>query len=606
MKRPFYLAALLAAYLPCAYAQGQEPSDGQPPGGTRSGYGIFQTRCMSCHGNPDAAQRAPDPSVLRQLAPEKIYEALTTGVMKVQGQGLTDQQKRVVAESLSARPLGSAESGDAKLMTNQCASNPALADPSKGPAWNGWSTDLANTRYQTMKAAGLTADQLPRLKLKWAFGYPSSVSAFGQPTIAAGRVFVGSDNGYLYSLDAASGCVYWSFQAQGWVRNAVTVGPMKGHALTKYAVYFGDGKANLYAVDAQNGKLLWTRRVEDHFTARSTAGPTLHDGRLYVPVSSWEEYQGSNLEYPCCTFRGSIVALDANTGQQIWKTYIIPEEPKPTRKNSKGTQLFAPAGASVWNAPTVDVKRHAIYFGTGDAETEPAAKTSDAVMALDMNTGKTLWVYQAQKNDAWLGGCNGTNKTENCPADLGPDWDIGNSPILRTLEGGKRILVAGTKDGNVFALDPDKNGSVLWRVSIADKPRSGILWGGAADEHNVYYGLSGGGVAAVQLATGERAWFKPAEAARVSNAAAAAAIPGAAFVGGTDGKLRAMSTADGRTLWEFDTAQPFQTVNKVAAKGGSISAAGPTIAGGMVFVGSGYAIPGNEKPGNVLLAFGLE
>jgi polyvinyl alcohol dehydrogenase (cytochrome) len=414
--------------------------------------------------------------------------------------------------------------------------------------------------------------------------------------VASGRIFVGSDNGYVYSLSAATGCVYWSFQAKGWVRNAVSVGPIKGHGAARYAVYFGDAKANIYAVDAQNGKLLWTTRPEQHYTARSTGSPTFYEGRLYVPISSWEEFQASTPEYPCCTFRGSVAALDANTGEQIWKTYTIAEEPKPTRKNSKGTQLYAPAGASVWNAPTVDAHRHAIYFGTGDSETEPAEKTSDAVMALDLNTGKVLWVYQSQADDAWLNGCTGATKPENCPNVVGPDWDIGSSPILRTLPGGKRMVVAGTMNAVVFALDPDRNGALLWSSSIADKPRTGVVWGGTADERYGYWGLSGGGVAAVQLAIGERTWFVPAEGARIGNAAAAASIPGVAFIGGTDGKLRALATADGHKLWEVDTEREFETVNKLAAKGGSITAAGPVVAGGMVFVGSGY----------VLLAFGVQ
>ncbi len=543
------------------------------------------------------------------MLPEKIYETLTTGAMRVQGQSLTDVDKRMVALFMSGRPLGSAKEGDASTMPSHCASNPPVADPSAGPAWNGWGAELANTRFQPPKAAGLTIDQVPRLKLKWAFGYPTGVSAFGQPTMVSGRVFVGTDIGYIYSLDAKTGCIYWSFQTKGSVRNAISVGPVKGQGSAKYAAYFGDAHASVYALNAQNGEPLWTHQADDHFTARITGAPTLYDGRLYVPVSSSEEFAGSTLDYQCCTFRGSVLALDANTGRRIWKTFVIPEEPKPTKRNSKGVQLWAPAGASVWNSPTVDVRRHAIYFGTGDSETEPAAKTSDSVMALDMNTGKVLWVYQAQENDAWLGGCSGAAKTENCPENMGPDWDIGNSPILRTLPGGRRVVVAGTKDGNVFALDPDKNGAQIWRISVADKPRSGIVWGGAADEQNVYYGLSGGGMAAVRLATGERRWFAPLAAedgARISNAAAATAIPGVAFVGGSDGELHALSTEDGHSLWEFNTAREFTTVNKVAAKGGSMGAPGPIVAGGMLFVGSGYGVLGAVNPGNVLLAFSIE
>jgi len=295
------------------------------------------------------------------------------------------------------------------------------------------------------------------------------------------------------------------------------------------------------------------------------------------------------------------------------------DESKPTRKNSRGVQLYAPAGGSVWNTPTIDTQRNAIYFGTGDAETEPAPKTTDAIMALDLKTGKTLWVYQAQANDAFLGGCNGASKTENCPSQNGPDLDIGNSPILRTLGNGRRVLVAATKDGNVIALDPDKNGAVVWKTNVvpADPNAAaqnaflarvgGIVWGGASDGQNLYYGLTRGGMVAVQLATGERLWYtalaKPGT--RVNNSAATSLIPGVAFVGGSDGHLHALSSSDGKVIWEYDTAHSFDTVNQVPGKGGAISSIGPTIAGGMLFVGSGYAVTGSNS-GNVLLAFAAQ
>ncbi len=603
----------LSLALPTAHAQQQNPPAVQSMG-TESGFATFQTKCMGCHGNPTMAGRVPDPATLRQLSPEKIYEALTTGPMKVQGQALADEQKRMLAVFMSGRTFGSAEQGDAKNMPNHCEANPPISDPSASPSWNGWSADVANTRFQTAKGAGLTADQVPSLKLKWAFGYPTGVSAFGQPAVASGRVFVGSDIGYVYSLDAKTGCVYWSYQAKGNVRGGPSVGPVKGHGAIKYAVFFGDAHANVYAVDAQTGEQLWTRKVDDHFVARITASPKLYDGYLYVPVSSSEEFAAANLDYPCCTSRGSVVKLDASTGEQMWKTYVVPETPKPTRKNSRGVQQYAPAGASVWNSPTVDEKRHAIYFGTGDSETEPAAKTSDAVMAVDMKTGKMLWYYQAQANDAFLGGCFGPQATDNCPKENGPDLDIGNSPVLHSLPGGKSIVVAGTKDGKLFALDPDKKGAIVWNIHVVDNPpntpvfrMSGIVWGGAFDEKAAYYGLSGGGITAVQLTTGEKLWHKPLAdpGKRVGNAAAATAMEGVVFIAGTDGKLHALATADGSEIWSYDTSRSFDTVNKVDAKGGSIASIGPTIANGMLFIGSGYGvISGNT--GNVLLAFGVE
>jgi polyvinyl alcohol dehydrogenase (cytochrome) len=407
------LSAFVLAGFAAALVNAQEPASQNPqvppPGmqvGTEFGFAIFQQRCMNCHGNPNAPLKAPEPSALRQLTPEAILDALTNGVMKVQGQSLTDPQKKQVSESLSGRPLGTNAEGDAANMPNHCATNPPMTNPRTGPAWNGWGVDVANTRFQTAQSAGLTKDEVPRLTLKWAFGYPNGVSALSQPTIVSGRVFVGADTGYIYSLSAESGCVYWSFKTKAGVRSSLSVGPVSGRGATKYAAYVGDLLGNVYALDAQTGALLWSGHPEEHFTARVTGAPTLYNGRLYVPISSWEEFSAASLDYPCCTSRGSVAAFDASTGRQIWKSYVIPEDPQPVRKNSKGVQLWAPAGGSVWNSPTVDARRRVIYFGTGDATTAPAAKTSDAVMALDMDTGKVRWSYQAFPNDSFLVGCD--------------------------------------------------------------------------------------------------------------------------------------------------------------------------------------------------------
>ena len=573
--------------------------------GTEFGISAFERECTKCHGNA-AVERAPTPAAIRQMPPERIYAALTTGVMKTEAANLTDEQKRRLAEYMGGRPLGSAALGDASQMPNHCPAEAAMPDPAKGPIWNGWGVDVHNTRFQNAEAAGITAAQVPGLKLKWAFGFPLGVSAFGQPSVAAGRVFVGSDIGYVYSLDMRTGCVYWSYQTKAAVRTAITIGRSGKAASSRYAVYLGDMQANVYALDAATGVLLWTRRVEDHFSARITAAPTLFQGRLYVPVSTSEGFSASTLDYPCCTFRGSVVALNARTGDQIWKAYTI-SEPKPTKKNSIGTQLYAPSGVAVWNSPTVDAKRHAIYFGDGDSATEPAPDTSDSILAVDMNSGKLLWHFQAEPNDATLGGCFGKNRTENCPENPGPDWDFGASPILKTLPSGRDLLLAPNKSGIVFALDPDREGAVVWKTNLAERTgtrSTNLVWGGSADQQNLYVGLVTGAITAVQISTGEKLWTTrlAPPGSRISYAAASSAIPGAVFIGGTDGKIHALSSADGRELWSFDTARDFDTVNKVPAHGGSIGSIGPAIAGGMVFISSGYSVT-SGIPGNVLLAF---
>jgi polyvinyl alcohol dehydrogenase (cytochrome) len=611
-----FAAMLALAVSVCTAAQAQENPNAPPvtaSPGTESGIATFQQRCMSCHGNPNVTQ-APAPDAIRQMTPEKIYEALTTGPMKPQGDELTEDQRKMLATFLSGRPLGSLKAGDAKDMPNHCASNPPMSNPAKGPEWDGWSPDVINSRFQSAKNAGLTADQVPQLKLKWAFGYPTGLSAYGQPSYVSGRIFVGTDIGYVYSVDASTGCVYWSYQAKGAVRPAVSVARVEGHSGTKYAAFFGDAHANVYAVDAETGKELWSTRVDDHFVARITAAPKVYKGRVYVPVSSSEEFSASNLDYPCCTGRGSLVALDANTGAQVWKTYMVPE-PKPTRKNSRGVQQYSPSGGSIWNSPTIDEKRGAIYAGTGDGQSDPVPETTDAVVALDLKTGAIRWFYQAQANDAFMGGCNGPQRTDNCPKVNGPDQDIGNSPILRKLADGRSVVVFGMKNGKVFALDPDKKGAIIWKTQVVDIPKgqensfyallNGIVWGGAADDQNVYYGLQSGGMVALKLATGEVAWratFPKTGTARVINSAAATAMPGVVFLAGSDGKIHALSTADGHVIWEYDTAKQFDTVNQVPARGGAIASIGPSIANGMLFIGSGYAVTGTNS-GNVLLAF---
>jgi polyvinyl alcohol dehydrogenase (cytochrome) len=628
---PFVASALLACLLffPAPqHAQQQQPPPQLPlvgPPARIAAQGLFNSRCASCHqnvmagasANPLGAKSAPSTETLGQMTPEAIYAALTTGAMVGQARDLTDDQKRIIAEFFGGRPLGNTDAGDAKNMTGHCDANPPLADPSAQPGWNGWGNGWSNLRFQPAEAAQLSADRVPSLKLKWAFGLPGGAETYGQPAMVSGRVFFGDYNGFVYSLNAATGCVYWSFHADAQVRTAIVVGAVKGHPDARYAAYFGDKKANVYAVDARTGKLLWKMNPEPRLLEHVTGGAALYGGRVFVGVAGSEEITSMDPHYPCCTYRGSLSALDAGTGKIIWKTYTIAEEPKPLKKNSLGTQLWGPAGASIWTTPTVDPKRHAVYVGTGNSFAEPVAKNSDAIVAFDIKTGRILWSYQALANDVSPAGCNGPGpKGEQCPDNPGPDWDFGNSPILQTLPDGKRVLVAAHKGGLVVAVDPDRGGALLWKTDLAE-PNAGtaiqIMWGGAADAENVYYSLKSGGVAAVRLADGKRVWTERIDPAVIPSEigkrprrgleAAVTAIPGVVFAGGWDGVLHALSTADGHTLWEFETVRDYTTTNGVSAKGGSLGAPGPVVAGGMLYVGSGYVGTGNGIPGNVLLAF---
>src|ERR1700677_610792 len=293
---------------------------------------IFTEYCGTCHGNPSVA-RAPAVATLRQMTPESIYAALTIGVMRQQAASLSDDVKLALTAYLAGRLPGVASLADAKLMKNQCSSNPPI-DLSSSASWNGWGVDMANSRYQPSDGAGISASQVPQLKLKWAFGFPAATVVYGQPTLAGGRIFVGVDTGYVYSLDAATGCVYWSFAAQSGVRSAVSIGAMAAPSQTgaqvtgaqsaaKSAAYFGDIRGNVYAVDANTGELIWKVSADPHPIARISGAPKLYNGRLYVPVASMEEGTAGSPSYQCCTFRGSVVALDAASGKHVWKTFTI-------------------------------------------------------------------------------------------------------------------------------------------------------------------------------------------------------------------------------------------------------------------------------------------
>jgi polyvinyl alcohol dehydrogenase (cytochrome) len=570
---------------------------------------LFDQACLTCHGNA-AVPRAADPSVLRRMTPERVYEVLTEGVMRVQAQDLDDAAKRAISEYLGDRKLGAGQVGDAKAMPNRCEAGRPMSGPASTASWNGWGVDPANTRFQPAQGAGLSSAQLPRLRLKWAFGFPGASAVYGQPTVVSGRVFVGADTGYVYSLDQIRGCVHWSFQAQAGVRSAVTVGPVGTSA--RLAAYFGDMKGHVYAVDANTGEQIWKVSVEEHALTRLTAAPVLYRNRLFVSVGSFEEGAATSARYPCCTFRGSVVALSTDTGRQIWKTFTIADPPKPTRMSAAGTQQFGPSGGGVWSSPTIDAQRNALYVGTGNAYSRPVAPTTDAIMAFDLDTGKVIWVAQALSDDVWIPGCPAGSSAGNCPEKIGPDYDFGASPILARLPNGRRLLVSVQKSGQIWAHDPDRNGAVVWKTTHAGTPPTAegeMVWGAAVDGRNVYVGLTSGGVAAHELGTGRQVWVTrlvPEPGRRAGTSGAVSAIPGLVLSGGWDGVLRAFSADGGKVVWEYDTMRAVETVNRVPAQGGSMGAPGPTIAGGMVFVGSGYIGVRSGTPGNVLLAFGLD
>ena len=583
----------------------------------QDGDRIYKGFCSACH---DAGvERAPNRESLKAMSPERVFAAMESGAMVPMAGRLSAAERRALAEFLTGKTLGQ-KTPPPQALCNVASGN--LTDWAAGPPWASWGSTLENTRFQDTVAGGITAAEVPRLKLKWAFGFPGDTGSIAQPTIAAGRVFVGSQGGRVYSLSAATGCVYWWFDTPAVVRTAIVLARIEAEPGSKLVAYFGDTAGTVYAVEAVTGKLLWTSKVDAHPAAVITGSPAVYSGRLYVPIASREEAYAIASAYQCCTFRGSVVALDGATGKQIWKSYTISEEAKPTKKNKVGTQLWGPSGAGIWSAPTVDVKRKLLYVTTGDNYSDPPTTRSDAFLAMDLESGKILWSRQMTAADAFTLACRMPDKT-NCPDSNGPDFDFGAPPILVSLPNGRRALVAGQKSGIVYAIDPDNNGEVTWQTRVGKGGGlGGIEWGSAADQSHIYVALSdiaipidpklGGGMFALSLETGDRVWYTPppptcAERKKCSPAQSAAvtAIRGVAFSGSIDGHLRAYSTKDGAILWDFDTVGHHKTVNGVDASGGSLDGAGPAIGGGMLFVNSGYPVMGG-MPGNVLLAFSVD
>jgi polyvinyl alcohol dehydrogenase (cytochrome) len=584
----------------------------------QDGAALFNEMCAGCHSGQ--VDRAPNREALRAMPAERILNALERGLMVSVTTRRTSAERRAIAEFASGKTLG-APSPLTPPAGAMCKANTTSSTKAQ---WTGWGQSLAGARFQD--ASGLTPGAVGKLKLKWAFAFPTDIIANGAISLYDGRLYMGSSSGMVYSLDAGTGCIHWAFQADSGVRAVVNVAQANGRRMA----FFGDASAQMYGVDDTSGKQVWKVKVDTFPVARVTGSPVLFESRIYVPIGSGEEGPGAVATYECCKFRGSIVALDTGTGKQLWKTYMIDQEAKPTTKNKAGTQLYGPSGVPVWSAPILDVKLRRLYATTGNNYSDPTTRYSDAFVALDIETGKILWSRQLTPSDAYTAACRLQDKT-NCPDSNGPDYDFAAGPMLVNLSNGKRALIAGQKSAQVHAVDPDQQGELLWSKKIGKGGTAGgVQWGTAADKDNVYVALSdlgrialtysqntdadpkvGGGMFALRLTDGKQVWYTKPEPCgnrpRCSPAQsqAVSALPGVAFSGSVDGHMRAYATQTGKVIWDIDTARDYQTVNGVPGHGGSLDGPGPVIGDGMVFFNSGYPTSGGMS-GNVLLAFSVE
>ena len=583
---------------------------------TMPGAPLYHARCSMCHEGQ--VPKAPIKTFVQFMAPDMIYAALTHGIMQKQATGLSDRQRQDIAEYLSGERLGTPAAPAAPA----CTGSAARFDLASPPRLRGWGFNDHNTHFIPAEIAGLSATDIPHLQLKWAFAYPGAMRARSRPTFAFGALYVGSQNGTVYALDAASGCVRWSYRVQAEVRTPIVISADGNGSAARPLAFFGDITGHVYAVDAQTGSLKWQLRADDHPSATITGSPVYHDGILYVPVSSLEETM-IDPTYECCTFRGSILAIDAATGQRRWKSYTIDNAPAPTGKTKSGGRIFSPSGAPIWNSPTLDTGRGRLYVGTGNNYSEPANDRSSAIVAFDLASGAYRWSWQAVPRDAWNVGCMLGNDT--CPKEQGPDYDLGSGTLLDRGPDGHDRIFAGLKSGAVLALDPDRPQSALWRTQLGrGSIQGGIQFGMASDGRRLYVPVSdmrdshdgkvytqppAPGLYALDPVTGKTLWHSAPDDICAGRPfcdpgilASIAVMPGVVFAGHQDGRVRAYDSASGKVLWQFDSSQDLATVSGAHAHGGTIGAGGPVAYNGMLYVNSGYGLY-FHMPGNVLLAF---
>jgi len=577
---------------------------------------LYQRHCAACHEGK--VPRAPHMITFSTLGAEAVLTAMNEGVMRSQASALSVPEREVLAGFLAGEAMAPPE----PIMACTQPMAPLARDDQS--AMKGWGGDARNQRHASANSTGFTRDNVSQLALKWVFAYPGALRARSQPLVHDGVVFVGSQSGDIYALNLETGCAHWTYSAGAEVRSSLSLGHVPGRP--NPVLYMGDFSATAHAVDALDGSLIWRTAVGDHADATITGSPKLHEGKLYVPISSSEWATAADPGYACCTFQGGVVAVDAASGEVQWRNHVIDAPAVETgEQNPFGAPRKGPAGAPVWNSPTIDADRGVLYVGTGEGYTSPAADTSDAVVAFSLETGERQWTKQLLGGDAWNMACF-IGEAANCPEEDGPDLDIGASTILWS-DGDRDYLLVGQKSGDVYALDPDEDGAVLWHNKVG---RGGFLggvhWGMSADTESLFVPIAdttitgrftgevSPGIHALDPTSGDRKWYTPSVAdcegkspVPVCDQGMSAAITSTedlVFAGSLDGNLNVYDSVSGEIIWSFDTFGDFESVSGDMALGGSIESDGPVLYEGHVLVNSGYQF-GARMPGNALMVFSI-
>ena len=575
------------------------------------GRPIYAAACGACHEG--AVKKAPHRDMIGLMTPEAILRSMTDGIMQEEAAALDREQKILVAEYLAG-----AEMGAAPRAIPACSEEVPAIDPAALAAVRNWGIDNRNSRYIAAATAALAAKDLGNLAARLAIQFPGANRARSQPTLAAGSIYVGSHSGQVYALDEATGCARWTYVASAEVRTGIVLAPGEQDGAPPLAL-FGDVLGNVHAVNAVTGEGIWRQRPDDHPNATITGTPTFHAGRLYVPVSGLEVSLAIDPYYECCTLRGSVAAYDARSGEMLWKSYTIAEPAVVQSQNRAGTNMYGPSGAVIWNSPSIDEQRNQLYVGTGENMSSPATLTSDAIFAIDLDSGAVNWVFQATGNDVWNVACD-TAADHSCPPEGGPDFDFGAATLLVTTSEGRDLVLSGQKSGVVHALDPD-TGAVVWQNQVGrGGVQGGVHFGMAVAGDTLFVPISDmpdgreyprpskPGLHAVDIRTGALKWYTPnpnrCEGRLYCNTGISQAVTVAGdlvYAGAMDGILRVHDAQTGTVLWEIDTTTNFTTTTGGETFGGSFGgAAGPIVQDGNLVLSSGYGLY-NHMAGNLLL-----
>jgi len=492
--------------------------------------------------------------------------------------------------------------------------------------------DAHNTHSMTAAQAGLTMQQFSRLEPAWAIGFPEVTDMRSQGAIVGGNLFypvAASGQLYAFDLEASTPCLQWTYSTAGGapLRTSVAYGIRTDQ---QPLLVFAGLDTVVHAVDPLTGKALWTKAVGTYSQSVTTGTPSVLPDQIIVPVSQFEITVASDNKYDCCTNHGYIVSLSPTDGSIQWR-YDTMEDAKPVRDRGDGKQLSGPSGAPIWNSPVIDAKRGLVYFGTGESNSPPAHRNTNALIAIDLKTGKERWSFHATPNDIYNIGCDLTSAPEllNCtstPETVFRDVDFGASLVLGRSTDGSELVYAGQKSGSVWALDPD-TGKVVWRKALGTGGAlGGVHWGIAFATDTLFVPISEvgkpisgewdgdpsirPGLYALDAKTGEIKWqFNvPAPSGTPSDwmgnhfSAAPVVIDGAVVAASLDGTVYVIDGRTGKLIWSYATAREFDTINGVKGHGGSIDSNSIAAMNGQLLVNSGYGVFG-QASGNVLLGF---